>query len=110
VQYVYEVVGDTLESYIRCRKLNQCKALSNFIEYRNNVYKREKIGQYASLESKPRIKEIPMKESINLPTKRIKIKERQSPSPTISEVCQTSSQKFTFSFYIDRPISILRHF
>lgn len=37
-------MGDALESYIHYRKLKRCKVLSNFVEYRNKVYKREKIS------------------------------------------------------------------
>jgi hypothetical protein len=96
-QYAYEIVGDTLESYIRYRKLNRCKALSNFIQYRNNVYKREKIAQYASSETKTHMQEMRTKQTNNIPTKMIKLEEKQSPlippSPsTIPEVCQSYVQ------------------
>ena len=42
-----------MESYIHYRKLDRCQALFNFNEYRNKIYKREKIGPYAVAESKP---------------------------------------------------------
>ncbi len=78
-----------MESYIHYRKLDRCKALSNFIEYRNKVYKREKIAQYASSEPKIQTKEIHSK-----PTKIIQIEEQQTPSlppspSSISQVCQS---------------------
>ncbi|CAF0832372.1 unnamed protein product [Rotaria sordida] len=84
LEYVYTVIGDSLESYIRYRKLNHCKALSNFLEYRNKVYKREKIAQYASSKTK----EIYPSQTTNIPTQIIKLEESQT-SPSI--ISQTSS-------------------
>ena len=49
-------MGDTLQSYIRYRKLNQCTALENFLDYRNKVYQREKLAQYAPATIKVPIK------------------------------------------------------
>ena len=50
-------MGDTLQSYIRYRKLSQCSALENFLDYRNKVYQREKLAQYAPASRKAPIKE-----------------------------------------------------
>ncbi len=54
--------------------------MSNFIEYRNKIYKREKIAQYASLEPKLQIKEIDSKSPIHIPTKIIQVEEQDTPS------------------------------
>ena len=60
-----------MESYIHYRKLDRCQALSNFVEYRNKIYKREKIGPYAVVEPKPAVK-------------MIEIVKDESPSPSVS--------------------------
>ncbi|UJR36877.1 hypothetical protein I4U23_029590 [Adineta vaga] len=86
LEYAYEIIGDTLESYIRYRKLDRCKALSNFIDYRNKVYKREKIAQYALPETKAHRKDLPTKQKINTPPIIIQVKEKQSTSASPSTI------------------------
>ncbi|CAF0804315.1 unnamed protein product [Rotaria sp. Silwood1] len=82
----YTVIGDSLESYIHYRKLNHCKALSNFLEYRNKIYKREKIAQYASLKTKDTYRT----QTTNAPTKVIRLEESQTSPSIISENASSS--------------------
>ncbi|CAF3563519.1 unnamed protein product [Rotaria sp. Silwood1] len=84
LENAYTVIGDSLESYIHYRKLNHCKALSNFLEYRNKIYKREKIAQYASLKTKDTYRT----QTTNAPTKVIRLEESQTSPSIISEVCR----------------------
>ncbi|CAF0810277.1 unnamed protein product [Adineta ricciae] len=86
LEYAYEIIGDTLESYVRYRKLSQCKALANFIDYRNKVYKREKLAQYALPTTETHVKDTPTKKLASPIPKIIHIEEKQSSSPsTISQ-------------------------
>ncbi|CAF2708572.1 unnamed protein product [Rotaria sp. Silwood2] len=87
LEHAYTVIGDSLESYIHYRKLNHCKALSNFVEYRNKVYKREKIAQYASLQTR----ETQRTQTTNRPRKIIRLEESQT-SPSI--ISETASSNF----------------
>ncbi|CAF1278629.1 unnamed protein product [Adineta ricciae] len=92
LEYAYEIIGDTLESYVRYRKLSQCKALTNFIDYRNKVYKREKLAQYALPTTEIRAKDTPTKKSASPTPKIIRIEEKQSSSPsTISQTTPSPS-------------------
>ncbi|CAM4964778.1 unnamed protein product [Rotaria socialis] len=81
----YTIMGDTLESYSHFRKLPSCKALSNFLEYRNKIYKREKLAQYAPLKTKALIERKDAQHTKNIPTRTIHASESQTTPSLISE-------------------------
>lgn len=83
-------MGDTLQSYIRYRKLNQCTALENFLDYRNKVYQREKLAQYAPATIKATVTSV-----VIIPEKKSENKNPAVPLITTSlaspeDVCQSS--------------------
>ncbi|CAF1182486.1 unnamed protein product [Adineta steineri] len=96
LEYAYEIIGDTLESYIRYRKLDRCTALASFLDYRNKVYKREKIAQYALPKIKTHSEEIRPKQPINIPTKVNKIEEKKF--TPISTMPSTISENIPSTF------------
>ena len=60
--------------------------LSNFAEYRNKIYKREKLGRYASLRTKEQTKEVQTNQTTNTSMKMIKLSENQDSTSVISKV------------------------
>ncbi|CAF1462751.1 unnamed protein product [Rotaria magnacalcarata] len=81
----YTIMGDTLESYSHFRKLPSCKALSNFLEYRNKIYKREKLAQYAPLKTKALTERKDSQHTKHIPTRTIHASESQTTPSLISE-------------------------
>lgn len=97
----YTIISDTLESYIHFRKLNRCKALSNFIDHRNKVYKHEKITQQSSPKTRLPMKEISAIQTPNTQAKMIKLEETQSSPSMLFEVRRKVSKK-SILFYFEQ--------
>ena len=60
--------------------------MSNFAEYRNKIYKREKLGQYASLKTNGQIKEVQTNQTTNTSIKMMNLLENQDSTSVISKV------------------------